>query len=150
MAIRKILTENDPTLRKKSKPVTEFDASLAELLEDMAETMYKADGAGISAVQVGVLKNVFVTDTGSGKTEFVNPAIVKQSGVNKIKKEGCLSVPGKWGMVERPEKVWVTYQDRYGNQCADKLHGYAAKAFCHEYDHLQGVLYTDIAYEMHE
>ena len=150
MAIRKILTEEDPTLRKKSKPVTEFDANLAQLLDDMAETMYKADGAGLSAVQVGVLKNVFITDIGRGKTEFVNPVIVKQTGVNKIKKEGCLSVPGKWGMVERPEKIWVTYQDRYGNQCADQIKGYAAKAFCHEYDHLQGILYTDIAYELHD
>ena len=142
---RIIIKESDPTLRKVSKPVTVFDERLHTLLDDMADTMYKADGAGLSAVQVGVLKRVFVTDVGKGKTEFVNPVLVKSSGTNKIKEEGCLSVPGKYGIVERPETVWVKYQDRFGNEVESKLKGYSAKAFCHEYDHLDGILFIDKA-----
>lgn len=142
---RKIVLEGDEILRKISKEVVVFDERLHDLLDDMADTMYKAEGAGLSAVQVGVLKRAFVIDTGKGLQEFVNPKIVKFAGINKIKEEGCLSVPHKYGYVERPETVWVTYQDRYGNQCADKLKGYAAKAFCHENDHLDGILYIDKA-----
>ena len=142
---RKIIFEGDPTLRKISKPVVLFDSRLHELLEDMADTMYKADGAGLSAVQVGVLKRVFVIDTGNGLKEFINPIITKQSGENKIKEEGCLSVPNKYGYVVRPETVWVTFQDRYGNTFSDKFKGYEAKAICHEYDHLDGILYIDKA-----
>lgn len=142
---RIIIKENDPTLRKISKPVKDFDARLHALLDDMADTMYKADGAGLSAVQVGVLKRVFVIDVGNGLIEFVNPILIKSSGTNKIKEEGCLSVPGKYGLVDRPETVWVKYQDRYGNEVENKFKGYAAKAFCHEYDHLDGVLFIDKA-----
>lgn len=143
---RRIVREGDPVLRKISKPVTEFNARLHELLEDMADTMYKADGAGLSAVQVGVLKRVFVIDVGNGIMEFVNPVLKKSSGVNKIKEEGCLSVPDKYGFVERPEHVWVSYYDRNGNFIEEqKLSGYAAKAFCHEYDHLDGILFIDKA-----
>lgn len=143
---RRIVREGDPVLRKISKPVTEFNARLHELLEDMADTMYKADGAGLSAVQVGVLKRVFVIDVGNGIMEFVNPILKKSSGVNKIKEEGCLSVPDKYGFVERPEHVWVSYYDRNGNFIEEqKLSGYAAKAFCHEYDHLDGILFIDKA-----
>lgn len=112
MAIRKIIKDGDETLRKKSKPVTEFDDRLEELLDDMAQTMYKAEGAGLSAVQVGILKRVFVMDTGHSLRECINPVLIRQEGENKIKVEGCLSVPGKCGLVERPEKVWVEYQDR--------------------------------------
>ncbi len=142
---RKIILEGDPILRKISKEVTVFDARLHDLIDDMVDTMKKAEGAGLSAVQVGVLKRVFVTDVGKGVTEFVNPQIVKQAGTNKIKEEGCLSVPHKFGFVERPDTVWVTYQDRYGKLITDKLKGYAAKAFCHENDHLDGILYIDKA-----
>ena len=142
---RIIIKETDPTLRKISKPVTLFDDRLHILLDDMADTMYKADGAGLSAVQVGVLKRVFIIDVGHGKKEFVNPVLIKSSGVNKIKEEGCLSVPNKYGYVERPETVWVKYQDRYGNPVEEKLKGYAAKAFCHENDHLDGILFIDKA-----
>ena len=142
---RIIIKENDPTLRKISKPVKDFDARLHALLDDMADTMYKADGAGLSAVQVGVLKRVFVIDVGNGLIEFVNPILIKSSGTNKIKEEGCLSVPGKYGLVDRPETVWVKYQDRYGNEVENKFKGYAAKAFCHEYDHLDGILFIDKA-----
>lgn len=142
---RIIIKETDPTLRKISKPVKDFDERLHVLLDDMADTMYKADGAGLSAVQVGVLKRVFITDVGNGITEFINPILIKSSGKNKIKEEGCLSVPGKYGIVERPETVWVRYQDRNGNEIEEKLKGYAAKAFCHEYDHLDGILFIDKA-----
>ena len=132
-------------MRKISKPVKEFDERLHILLDDMADTMYKADGAGLSAVQVGVLKRAFVIDVGKGIVEFINPELIKSSGKNKIKEEGCLSVPGKYGYVDRPETVWVKYQDRFGNMVEDKLKGYAAKAFCHEYDHLDGILFIDKA-----
>lgn len=143
---RRIVREGDPVLRKVSKPVTEFNSRLHELLEDMADTMYKVDGAGLSAVQVGVLKRVFVIDVGNGIMEFINPVLKKSSGVNKIKEEGCLSVPDKYGFVERPEHVWVSYYDRNGNFIEEqKLSGYAAKAFCHEYDHLDGILFIDKA-----
>lgn len=142
---RIIIKENDPTLRKISKPVSNFDERLHILLDDMADTMYKADGAGLSAVQVGVLKRVFVIDVGNGITEFVNPILLKSSGSNKVKEEGCLSVPGKYGIVERPEIVLVKYQDRNGNWVEDKIKGFGAKAFCHEYDHLDGILFTDRA-----
>lgn len=143
--IRKIIFEGDETLRKISKPVEVFNQRLFDLLDDMADTMYKADGAGLSAVQVGVLKRVFVIDVGNGLCEFVNPEMISCSGKNKITQEGCLSVPGKYGYVDRPENVWIKYQDRHGNWHEDKLSGYAAKAFCHELDHLNGILFIDIA-----
>ena len=143
--IRKIIFDNDDTLRKVSKEVVNFDSHLAELLDDMRETMYKADGAGLSAVQVSVLKRVFVIDAGGGYKEFVNPVILKTAGKNKIKREGCLSVPGRYGIVDRPEHVWAKYQDRNGNWHETELSGFEAKAFCHEFDHLNGILYTDIA-----
>lgn len=147
--IRKIIFDTDPTLRKISKPVVNFDDHLAELLDDMAETMYKADGAGLAAVQISVLKRAFVIDAGNGLMEFINPEIIKTAGKNKIKQEACLSVPGRYGIVERPQNVWAKYQDRNGNYHEVELCGFAAKAFCHEYDHLNGVLYTDIAKKMY-
>ena len=142
---RKIILEKDPILRKISKEVVSFDERLHQLLDDMTDTMYKADGAGLSAVQVGVLKRAFVIDAGNGIKEFINPKIVKTSGINKIKQEGCLSIPDRYGYVERPENVWVTYQDRFGQFHDDKLSGYEAKAFCHENDHLDGILFIDRA-----
>ena len=121
MAIRNIVKEGDELLRKKSKPVVDFDKNLHTLLDDMVETMHKAEGAGLAAVQVGVLKRVFVMDTGNGLKECINPVILKQEGVNKVKVEGCLSVPGKCGYVERPEKVWVEYFDRNGQKQTKKF-----------------------------
>ena len=153
MAYRKILHEGDETLRKISKPVVDFDQNLWTLLDDMAETMKKSEGAGLAAVQVGVLKRVFVMQAGIDKPlrECINPKILKEEGENKIKVEGCLSVPGKCGNVERPEKVWVEYQDRNGNLVSNKkLTGFEAKCFCHEFDHLNGILYIDKATEMFE
>lgn len=148
MAIRMILKENDEMLRKISKPVTEFDDRLGVLLDDMKETMIKADGAGLAGVQVGILKRLFVMNAGKEFRECINPQILKQEGINKIKVEGCLSVPGKCGIVERPEKVWVEYQDRTGKKYSKKFTGFEAKCFCHEYDHLDGILYTDKATKM--
>ncbi|MBQ8424925.1 MAG: peptide deformylase [Clostridia bacterium] len=145
MAIRKVLTEEDETLRKISKPVVDFDDRLGFLLDDMHETMIKKEGAGLAAVQVGVLKRAFVMHAGKEYRECINPKIIKQEGENKIKVEGCLSVPGKCGYVERPEKVWVEYQDRTGKKVSAKLTGFEAKCFCHESDHLDGILYIDKA-----
>ena len=149
MAIRKILHEGDETLRKVSKPVTDFDDRLGELLDDMIQTMHKSEGAGLAAVQVGVLKRVFVMHARKDVIrECINPKILKEEGENKIKVEGCLSVPGKCGYVDRPEKVTVEYQDRTGKTQTRKLSGFEAKCFCHEYDHLDGILYIDKATEM--
>ena len=152
MALRKILliTEDENILRKVSKPVEKFDEKLHELLDDMAETMYKAPGAGISAVQVGVLRRAFVIDTGKRKLEFINPEIIRTSGENKIVNEGCLSVPYNYMpeedyKVRRPNIVRAKYFDRYGEPQEIKLTGYEAKAFCHEFDHLNGVLFVDWA-----
>lgn len=148
MAIRNIIKDSDEILRKLSKPVVDFDNRLFELLDDMADTLKKAEGAGLSAVQVGVLKRAFIMDVGHGLRECINPKILRAEGVNKIKVEGCLSVPGKCGLVERPEKVWVEYQDRNGKTVNKKFTGFEAKCFCHEFDHLDGILYTDKATKM--
>ena len=151
MAYRKVLHEGDDTLRKISKPVVDFDDRLGYLLDDMHETMNKKEGAGLAAVQVGVLKRVFVMHAGKEYRECINPKIIKQEGENKIKIEGCLSVLGKCGYVERPEKVWVEYQDRNGKLVSNKkLTGFEAKCFCHELDHLNGILYIDKATEMYD
>lgn len=148
MAIRKVITEGDEILRKKSKIVIDFDDRLGFLLDDMRETMYKSEGAGLSAVQVGILKRAFVMHAGKEYRECINPVLLRQEGVNKVKIEGCLSVPGKCGYVERPDKVWVEYYDRNGNKINKKFTGFEAKCFCHEYDHLDGILYIDKATKM--
>ena len=152
MAIRKILliTKDAETLRKISKPVEKFDERLHELLDDMAETMYKAQGAGLAAVQVGVLRRAFVIDTGKRKIEVINPEIIRTSGENKIVNEGCLSVPHGYindedAKVKRPNTVRAKYFDRFGSPQEIKLTGYEAKAFCHEFDHLNGIVFTDWA-----
>ena len=145
MALLPIIRYPDPRLKQISKPVTVFDDRLKTLIDDMAETMRKYEGAGLAAVQVGILKRVFVMDTGKGLKECINPTILKQEGINKVKVEGCLSVPGKCGYVERPDKVWVEYYDRNGQKQSKKLTGFEAKCFCHESDHLDGILYVDKA-----
>lgn len=148
MAIRNVLIDGDEILRKVSKPVVDFDERLGVLLDDMRETMYKKEGAGLSAVQVGVLKRAFVMHAGKEYRECINPKILKTEGQNKIRIEGCLSIPGKCGYVDRPEKVWVEYQDRTGKKLTKKFTGFEAKCFCHESDHLDGILYIDKATEM--
>ena len=145
MAFRKILQVGDPTLRKISEPVKEIDDEIITLLDDMKETVVKADGAGLAAVQIGVLKRVFVINIeDEGYFEFINPVIVKTAGVQKGK-EGCLSVQHKSGIVERPNKVVVKAYSRDGKMFKLTAYGFFAKAVCHEYDHLDGILYIDKA-----
>lgn len=151
MALRKILIDGDPTLRMKSKPVTVFDNNLVELFKDMEETMEKANGAGISAVQVGVLKRAFVIVENKKNVWIVNPEILASRGKNKVVLEGCLSVPDRCGIVEiRPNEVDVRYQDINGKTVERTIVGFSAKAFCHEYDHLDGILYIDRASKMYD
>jgi len=148
MATRRILkidnSEELAILRKTSKPVDNFDDRLALLIEDMIDTMKKADGAGLSAVQVGVLKRVFVVSTQDGTQEFVNPEILEASGECPILEEGCLSVPGRYGKVKRPNKVVIKAKDKFGKEFVKTYKGFDAKAMAHENDHLDGKLYIDI------
>lgn len=142
MAIRKIVTEEDPILRKKSRKVEKFDQKLATILDDMKETMYKAEGVGLAGVQVGLLRRIVVVDIGDGPIELVNPEIVEISGEQEGQ-EGCLSLPGKWAIVKRPNYVKVRAQNRKGQWCLYKAEGLKARAFCHEIDHLDGFLFVD-------
>ena len=143
MAIRRIIEmDKDDILRKHARKVTKFDRRLGTLLDDMAETMYEADGVGLAAPQVGVLKRAVVIDVGEGKIELVNPEILWSEG-ETISTEGCLSVPGRRGTVARPEKVRVHAQDRAGNPIEVEGEGLLAVCLCHELDHLDGVLYVD-------
>ncbi len=142
MALRIIKTEEDPILRKISRPVTDFNDRLFTLLDDMKETMYKADGVGLAAVQVGVLRRAVVIDCGDGFLELINPEIIKSSGRQK-ETEGCLSLPGKSGITLRPSKVKVKAQDRHGEWHEYSGEDLKARCFCHEIDHLDGILFTD-------
>ena len=142
MAIRNIRTEEDAILRKKSRRVENFDERLFELLDDMADTMYNAEGVGLAAVQVGVLRRIVVIDVGDGLIELINPEITDEEG-SQCDLEGCLSLPGKQGSTIRPKTVKVKAQNRDGNWCVYKGSDLKAKAFCHEIDHLDGILYTD-------
>ena len=146
MALRTIIKEGDERLRKKSRPVTEFNERLWTLLDDMYETM-KGAGVGIAAPQVGILRRAVVIDVGEGRHELVNPEIVEQEG-DQYGGEGCLSVPGQYGMVHRPQKLRVRAQDRYGKPFELEAEGYLAVAVCHETDHLDGVLFIDKADRM--
>ena len=140
MAIRNIIQVGDETLRKKSVEVTEFDDKLHVLLDDMADTLRYADGAGLAAPQVGVLKRVFIVMMDDVIYEFINPRFIKTKGVQNGQ-EGCLSVKGKSGIVSRPMKVTLAYQDRFGEKHVIKAKGFFARAICHELDHLDGVLF---------
>lgn len=142
MAIRNIRTENDLILRKKSRVVENFDEKLWQLLDDMKDTMEMAEGVGLAAVQVGILKRVVVINVGDGLMELINPEIIETEGV-QCGAEGCLSLPGKQGTTIRPMTVKVKAQNRNGNWCVYKGSDLKAKAFCHEIDHLDGVLYID-------
>ena len=142
MAIRNIREDGDPILRKKARPVTEFNERLFELLDDMAETMYEAPGVGLAGPQVGVLRRVVVMDVGDGLLELVNPEIVKTEG-EQTGEEGCLSLPGLCGLVKRPMTVQVKAQNREGKWCFYKGEELKARCFCHEIDHLDGILYKD-------
>lgn len=142
MAIRKVLTDKDDTLRKISKPVTKFDESLHQLLDDMKDTLHKERGAGLSAVQVGVLKRAVIIEVNELYIELINPVILEQSG-SQCGDEGCLSLPGLWKKVTRPNVVKVEGFDRYGNHYILQGEGYLARAICHECDHLDGILFID-------
>ena len=142
MAIRNVIQLGDEILRKKSKPVKEFDPKLWELLDDMRESMVKFDGCGLAAVQVGVLRRVIVLDVNNMKLELINPEIIDSYGEN-ISSEGCLSVKGQSGYVKRPEEMTVKALDRFGNEFIITGVGLLAKALSHEIDHLEGILYTD-------
>lgn len=142
MATREIRISTDEVLRKICKPVKEINANTLTLLDDMAETMYAANGVGLAAPQVGILKRVVVIDVGNGLVEMINPVIVEKSG-SQIDYEGCLSVPGTSGLVERPEYVKVEALNRKGEKVIIEGEELMAVALCHETDHLDGVLYID-------
>ena len=144
MAIRIIRTEEDPILRKTNRPVTKFDQKLWTILDDMKETMEKANGVGLAAVQVGLLRRIVVIDVGDGNgvLELINPEIVEEDGEQEGQ-EGCLSLPDKWAIVKRPEHVRVRAQTRTGAWKMFEGEGLKARAFCHELDHLDGHLFID-------
>jgi len=143
MALRTILTEGSPELRKVCRPVTKFDDRLAQLLDDMLETMYASEGAGLAGPQIGILRRVFVMDCGDGPVKVVNPEILDMQG-EQHNYEGCLSVPDKWGKTTRPQTVRLRYQDERGEACEMTAEGFTAMCICHENDHLDGKLYIDI------
>ncbi|SCY85426.1 peptide deformylase [Alkaliphilus peptidifermentans] len=142
MAIRIIRKDDDPVLRKQSKTVDKIDERVLLLLDDMVETMYHADGVGLAAPQVGVLKRIIVIDTGEGLIELINPEIIKEDG-EICDNEGCLSLPGISGKVVRPKRVTVKGLDRNGKETIIEGEDLLARAICHEVDHLQGILFTD-------
>lgn len=144
MAMRNIVTKEQELLRKKSRPVEKFDEKLAQLVEDMIETMNEADGVGLAAPQVGLLRRVVVIDVGEGPMELVNPEILSREGEEDVV-EGCLSFPGEFGFVTRPYKVKVRYQDRTGQVLEKEGEDLFARCVCHELDHLDGVLFVDKA-----
>ncbi|PWM27605.1 MAG: peptide deformylase [Oscillospiraceae bacterium] len=149
MATLNIIKEGDPILRKISKPVKEITPRILRLLDDMKETLIAAEGAGLAAVQVGVLRRiVLVEHEKAGLLELINPEIIKSSDARQQELEGCLSIPGKWGITDRPESVTIRAMDRNGKYFTMSGDGLSARAFCHELDHLDGILYTDRAVHM--
>ncbi|MBQ4037634.1 MAG: peptide deformylase [Clostridia bacterium] len=142
MAILNIVKDDDPILRKRSRDVDCVDQRILTLLEDMKDTMHKAGGVGLAAVQVGKLKKVIVIDTGEDQLELINPRMLKKSGKQEDV-EGCLSCPGVWGITRRPTKVEVETLTRDGKTVRIKAEDFLAKAICHEMDHLEGKLFYD-------
>lgn len=147
MAIRQIVKEGDDVLTKKCREVVKFDERLFTLLDDMKETLELAQGVGLAAPQVGILRRVVIIDIGEGPIELINPVIIEQSGEQEGL-EGCLSCPGEWGITKRPMNVTVKAQDRNGKEFTMSGEGLLAKAFCHELDHLDGIIYKQIAVRM--
>lgn len=147
MALRKIRLSNDDILRKKSKVVEKVDDRIRLILNDMADTMYNTEnGGGLAAPQIGILKRLVVIDMGQGLIKLVNPRIVYQEGEQKVV-EGCLSIPNTWGKLKRPSKVIVQALDENGEEVTFTGTGDLAKCFCHEIDHLDGILFTDFVTE---
>ena len=146
MALRKILTDKEPALHKVCKPVTDFDAKLHKLLDDMTETLIESGGVGLAAPQVGILRRVFLVDVGMEENEiveFINPEIIETDG-EQVGPEGCLSVPGKYGLVKRPYYAKVRAQDRNGEWFEAVGEELIGRCFCHENDHLDGIIYTEV------
>lgn len=143
MGLRKILTTEEPALHKVCRPVTSFDFRLHKLLNDMKETLIEAQGVGLAAPQVGILRRVVLVDTGDEILELINPTMLETSGEQEGA-EGCLSVPGKYGLVKRPYKAKVRAQDRYGDWYEVEGEELIARCFCHELDHLDGIMYTEV------
>lgn len=150
MAIRTILTDEDPILRKRCHPVTKFDQKLGDLLDDLRETLSQAEGMGLAAPQVGILRRVAIvcTEDGEETFEMVNPEVVEQRGEEEGL-EGCLSVPGLWGYVKRPTWVRIKAQDRHGKEVEYVAEGLTARCFCHEISHLDGHLYTELCQRLY-
>lgn len=142
MALRRIIKEGDKILRMKSKEVDEINDRIRTLIDDMVETMYHNNGAGLAAPQVGILKRVVVIDVGDGLIEMINPTMIDFDG-EQVESEGCLSIPGIFGEVKRPAHVTVEALDRNGNKIRVEGREMLARAICHEMDHLDGVLFTD-------
>lgn len=140
MAIRNIVQEGDEILTKVCRPVEKFDQRLWSLLDDMAETLKKAEGCGLAAPQVGMLRRVCIVDVGEGVIELVNPEVIQKEGVQE-ELEGCLSCPGDWGVTRRPKRVAVRAQDRFGKTFTLTGEDLKARALCHEIDHLDGILF---------
>ena len=143
MGIRKIMTVKEPCLHKVCRPVEKFDGKLHKLLDDMKETLLDANGVGLAAPQVGILRRVVVVDTGEEMLELVNPELLETSGEQEGA-EGCLSVPGKYGLVKRPMVAKVRAQDRAGNWFEVEGEELIARCFCHEIDHRDGIVYTEV------
>jgi peptide deformylase len=149
MALRNIIYSDNPMIRKRSRPVENFDENLWELLDDMRETMHQHDGVGIAGPQVGVLRQVVVIETEGTHLELINPKITKTSG-SQESLEGCLSVKEYDGLVIRPKKVTVEFFDRFGSKIIITAEDYLATVFCHEIDHLSGILFVDKARELYK
>ena len=143
MGIRKIMTVEEPCLHKVCRPVEKFDGKLHKLLDDMKETLLDANGVGLAAPQVGILRRVVVVDLGDEMLELVNPELLETSGEQEGA-EGCLSVPGKYGLVKRPSFAKVRAQDRNGEWFEAEGEELIARCFCHELDHLDGIVYTEV------
>ena len=143
MGLRKILTAQEPALHKVCKPVTVFDKKLHMLLDDMRETLIDSEGVGLAAPQVGILRRVVLVDTGEEILELINPTLIATDGEQEGA-EGCLSVPGKYGLVKRPYWAKVRAQDRHGNWFEAEGEELIARCFCHELDHLDGIVYTEV------
>ncbi len=149
MAIRSIVKVGDDVLAKKCRTVEKIDDRIITLLDDMIDTLYDSGGVGLAAPQVGVLKRIAVIDIGDGLIELINPEIIAQEGTQNDL-EGCLSLPGKWGYVERPNKVKVRAMDRNGDEYEYEGEGLLARAFCHEIEHLDGILFSSHVTEFAE
>ena len=143
MGLRKILTDKEPALHKVCKPVTSFDWRLHKLLEDMKDTLIDSGGVGLAAPQVGILRRVVLVDTGEEILELINPELIETDG-EQVGAEGCLSVPGKYGLVKRPYWAKVRAQDRDGDWFEAEGEELIARCFCHELDHLDGIVYTEV------